>query len=62
MTFNEWRHATNYDNRMSGAITLEKKVAIMKEIALEAMKMAVARGDKLFAQQVMNWAHSKRLV
>lgn len=63
MTFNEWRHrATNYDNRMSGARTLEQQRKIQEEIALQAMQAAVQSKDKALAISVMEWARSKRIV
>lgn len=63
LTFNEWRHKhTNYDRRMSGARTLEAQRQIMEEVALQAMQRAYANGDKAFAQQIMEWAKSKRLL
>ena len=62
VTFNEWRHRhTNYDNRMRRATPAEQR-KIQEQIALEAMQLAYVRGDKAFAQQVMVWAQSKRLL
>lgn len=63
MTFNEWRHRhTNYDRSLTCAKTVEAQRKIMERIALQAMQLAYARGDKQFAQQVMTWAQSKNLL
>lgn len=63
MTFNEWRHRhTNYDRRMSTARSPEALKQIQEQVALEAMQLAYVRGDKVFAEQVMSWAHTKRLI
>lgn len=64
MTFNEWRHRhTNYDRRMSRVrFNTEAQRKIQEQLALQAMQLAYARGDKQFAAQVMDWAHSKRLL
>lgn len=62
LTFNEWRHRhTSYDNRMRMATPAAQR-KIQEQIALEAMQLAYSRGDKAFAQQVLAWAHSKRLL
>lgn len=64
MTFNEWRHRhTNYDSRMKAASrnpAAQKK--IQEEMALKAMQLAYANGDKELANQIMEWAKSKRLL
>lgn len=62
-TFNEWRHRhSDYDKSLCSAQDEEAVRAIMERIALQAMQLAHSRGDRRFAQQVMDWAHSKRLL
>lgn len=63
MTFNEWRHRhSNYDNRMRGARTPEQQCAVMEQVAMAAMQIAVAQQDKVLAAQVLAWAVAKRIV
>ena len=63
MTFNEWRHRhSDYDKSLRSAKDEAAVRAIMERIALQAMQLAYAQGNKAFAQQVMDWAHSKRLL
>lgn len=62
-TFNEWRHRhSDYDKSLRSAKDETAVRAIMERIALQAMQLAYAQGNKAFAQQVMDWAHSKRLL
>ena len=63
MTFNEWRHRhSDYDRSLRSAKDEAAVRQIMERIALQAMQIAYKRGDKQMAQQVMDWAHSKRLL
>lgn len=63
MTFNEWRHRhSDYDKSLRSAKDEAAVRQIMERIALQAMQLAYTRGDKHFAAQVMEWAHSKRLL
>lgn len=64
-TFNEWRHRhSDYDAKLRGIRPGDNAAvrALMERIALQAMQLAYANGNKAFAQQVMTWAHSKRLL
>lgn len=63
MTFNEWRHRhTNYDSRLNAARSPEQQRAVIEQIALQAMQIAVQKQDKLFAASVMSWARAKHIV
>lgn len=63
MTFNEWRHRhSDYDKSLRSAKDEAAVRQIMERIALQAMQMAYAKKDVRFAQQVLEWAHSKRLL
>lgn len=63
MSFNEWRHRhTSYDNRMRTALTVEQQQRIQREVAMQAMQLAVQQQDKTFARSVMTWAQSKRIL
>ena len=63
MTFNEWRHRhSDYDKSLRTARDEAAVRQIMERIALQAMQLAHANGNKAFAAQIMEWAHSKRLL
>ena len=63
MTFNEWRHRhSDYDKSLRSAKDEAAVRQIMERIAMQAMQLALVRGDRRFAQQVKDWAHSKRLL
>lgn len=63
LTFNEWRHRhSDYDKTLRCAKDEAAVRAIMERIALQAMQLAYANGNKAFAAQVMGWAKSKRLL